>query len=207
MRPLFWRKKKEERPRERLPPKQRWIPSILKWGVEHPGIVYTLPEVSLDDWRLKVDGLVENPTLFTWGDFMALPQTASVSDFHCVETWSVKDQRWEGVRFRDLAEHVKPMKDARQVFFECYDTYTTGLPLTELMGDDVILVHRLNDEPLPQPLGGPMRLVVPHKYAYKSPMWLSRITFTKENKLGFWESGFYSDTADPWRDDRYRFRA
>ncbi|HEX9914881.1 MAG TPA: molybdopterin-dependent oxidoreductase, partial [Candidatus Bathyarchaeia archaeon] len=165
MRPLFWRKKKEERPRERLPPKQRWIPSILKWGVEHPGIVYTLPEVSLDDWRLKVDGLVENPTLFTWGDFMALPQTASVSDFHCVETWSVKDQRWEGVRFRDLAEHVKPTKDARHVFFECMDTYTTDLPLAELMGDDVILAHRLNGEPLPQPLGGPMRLIVPHKYA------------------------------------------
>lgn len=205
---MFWKRKKEaDRPRERLPPKQRWIPSILKWGVEHPGIVYTLPEVSLDEWRLKVDGLVENPTLFTWGDFMALPQTASVSDFHCVETWSVEDQRWEGVRFRDLAEHVKPTKDARHVFFECMDTYTTGLPLAELMGDDVILAHRLNGEPLPQPLGGPMRLVVPHKYAYKSPMWLSRITFTKENKLGFWESGFYSDTADPWKDDRYRFRA
>ena len=206
MRPLFWSKKKEERSRERLPPKQRWIPSILKWGVEHPGIVYTLPEVSLDDWRLKVEGLVENPTLFTWGDFIALPQTVLVSDFHCVETWSVKDQRWEGVRFRDLAEQVKPTKDASHVFFECYDTYTTGLPLAELMGDDVILAHRLNDEPLPQPLGGPMRLVVPHKYAYKSPMWLTKITFSKENKLGFWESGFYSDTADPWKDDRYRRR-
>jgi len=206
MRPLFWRKKKEERSRERLPPKQRWIPSILKWGVEHPGIVYTLPEVSLDDWRLKVEGLVENPTLFTWGDFIALPQTVLVSDFHCVETWSVKDQRWEGVRFRDLAEQVKPTKDASHVFFECYDTYTTGLPLAELMGDDIILAHRLNDEPLPQPLGGPMRLVVPHKYAYKSPMWLTKITFSKENKLGFWESGFYSDTADPWKDDRYRRR-
>jgi DMSO/TMAO reductase YedYZ molybdopterin-dependent catalytic subunit len=74
------------------------------------------------------------------------------------------------------------------------------------MGDDVVLAHTLNGEPLPQPLGGPMRLVVPHKYAYKSPMWLSRVTFTKERRLGFWESGFYSDTADPWRDDRYRFR-
>ena len=207
MRPLFWRKKKEERHHERLPPKQRWIPGILKWGVEHPGVVAKLPEVSLGDWRLKLDGLVESPTLLTWGEFVALPQAESVSDFHCVETWSVQDQRWEGVRFRDLADRVKPTGDARHVFFECMDTYTTDLPLAELMGDDVILAHRLNGEPLPQPLGGPMRLIVPHKYAYKSPMWLSRITFMKDNRLGFWESGFYSDTADPWRDDRYRFRA
>jgi len=204
---LFWRRKKEEdKPRDRLPPRQRWIPSILGWGVEHPGIVPKLPEVNLDDWRLKVDGLVENPVLLTWGDFTALPQVESVSDFHCVETWSVKDLRWGGVMFRDLADRVKPTGEARHVFFECLDTYTTGLPLAELMGDDVVLAHRLNGEPLPKPLGGPMRLVVPHKYAYKSPMWLSRITFTKDNRLGFWESGFYSDTADPWRDDRYRLR-
>lgn len=203
---MFWRRKKEEAPRTRLPPKQRWVPSILKWGVEHPGIVSTLPDVSLGDWRLKVEGLVERPTLYTWDDFMALPQTVSVSDFHCVETWSVMDQKWEGVRFNDLAEVVKPSKDARHVFFECYDTYTTDLPLAELMGDDVILANRLNGEPLPQPLGGPMRLVVPHKYAYKSPMWLNKIVFMKEKKLGFWEGGFYSDTADPWKDDRYRRR-
>lgn len=203
---MFWRRKKEEKPRERLPPKQHWVPSILKWGVDHPGIIYTLPNVSLGDWRLKVEGLVERPMLYTWDDFMALPQTVSVSDFHCVETWSVMDQKWKGVRFRDLAERVKPANDAQYVFFECYDTYTTDLPLTELMGDDIILAHGLNGEPLPQPLGGPMRLVVPHKYAYKSPMWLSKIMFMKDKKLGFWESGFYSDTADPWKDDRYRRR-
>ena len=203
---MFWRSKKEENHHERLPPKQRWIPSILKWGVEHPGIVKTLPDVSLEDWRLRVEGLIEQPTLFTWEDFVALPQTVSVSDFHCVETWSVKEQKWEGVRFRDLAEHVKPTSDAHYVFFECYDSYTTSVPLTELMGDEVLLAHRLNDEPLTQPLGGPMRLVVPHKYAYKSPMWLNKIVFMRDNKLGYWESGIYSDTADPWKDDRYRGR-
>jgi DMSO/TMAO reductase YedYZ molybdopterin-dependent catalytic subunit len=203
---MFWRRRKEEEPRERLPPKQRWVPRILGWGVDHPGIIQTLPDVSLNEWRLKVEGLVEKPTLFTWDEFMALPQTVSVSDFHCVETWSVKDQKWEGVRFRDLAELVKPSKEAHHVLFECYDTYTTSLPLAELMGDDIIIAHRLNDEPLPQPLGGPMRLVVPQKYAYKSPMWIHKVTFTSENRLGFWESGFYSDTADPWKDDRYRKR-
>jgi DMSO/TMAO reductase YedYZ molybdopterin-dependent catalytic subunit len=203
---LFWRRKREEKPRERLPPRQRWVPKILGWGVEHPGIVRTLPVVEKTEWSLEVSGEIENPRAFTWDEFMALPQTESVSDFHCVETWSVKDQRWEGVKFNDLMEEVRSTREASHVSFECYDGYATSLPIEELRGDDVILAHRLNGEDLPQPLGGPMRLVVPQKYAYKSAMWLNRIVFMKRDKLGYWESGMYSNTADPWRNDRYRLR-
>jgi len=202
---LFWRRKKDE-PKARLPPRQRWVPRILGWGVEHPSIARTLPEVEKAEWSLEVSGEVENPQAFNWDEFMALPQTESVSDFHCVETWSVKDQRWEGVRFGDLLDEVKPTRDAKYVSFECYDGYTMSLPLEDLTGDDIVLAHRLNGEPLPQPLGGPMRLVVPHKYAYKSAMWLNKIVFMKRDKLGYWEAGAYSNTADPWLNDRYRLR-
>jgi DMSO/TMAO reductase YedYZ molybdopterin-dependent catalytic subunit len=203
---LFWRRKRKERPLERLPPRQRWVQKILGWGLEHPGIIQTLPIIDKTEWSLEVLGEIENPKKFTWDEFMALPQTESVSDFHCVETWSVKDQKWRGVRFRDLMDVVKPSQEARFVSFECYDQYTTSLPINELEGDNVILAHMLNGEALPQPLGGPMRLVVPHKYAYKSAMWLNNIKFLKRDKLGYWESGIYSNTADPWRDDRYRLR-
>lgn len=202
---MFWKRKKEE-PRERLPPRQRWIPKILGWGVDHPGIARTLPDIAREEWSLEVTGEVEKPQTLGWVEFTALPQTASVSDFHCVETWSVKDQRWEGVRFTDLMETVKPTKEAKYVSFEGYDGYTTSLPIKELMGEDVVLAHRLNGEDLPQPLGGPMRLVVPHKYAYKSPMWLKKIVFMGRDKLGYWESGVYSNSADPWRNDRHRLR-
>ena len=151
-----------------------------------------------------MDGEVENPVSLDWDGFMALPQTESVSDFHCVEGWSVLDQRWEGVLFKDLAELVKPRPTARYAWFECYDGYTTSLPLEKLMDDDVVIAHTLNGEDLPQPLGGPVRLVVPKLYAYKSAMWLRRVTFMVEDRLGFWESGYYSNTADPWKNDRYR---
>jgi len=207
MRYLFWRRKKKEPEKKTgLPPNQRYIPKILGWGEEHPGIQYTLPTTSKDEWMLSVEGEVERPLMLNWVEFMKLPQTVSVSDFHCVETWSVKDQKWEGVLFRDLAELVKPEKQARYVWFESYDTYNTSLPLEELLGNDVVLAHRLNDEDLPQPLGGPMRLVVPHKYAYKSPMWLKKIEFRNRDKLGYWEAGSYSNKADPWKNDRYRLR-
>ena len=197
---FLFRKKKDDR----LPPGQRAVDSILGWGTEHPGIVKDLPHIDKADWSLTVDGEVENPVTLDWEGFMALPQVDSVSDFHCVEGWSVLDQRWEGVLFKTLAGKVKPKPEGRYVWFECYDGYTTSLPLEKLMDDDVILAHRLNGEDLPQPLGYPVRLVVPGKYAYKSPMWMTRITFMKEKRLGYWESGIYSDTADPWKNDRYR---
>ncbi len=202
---MFWRRKKKEVTlKEDLPPKQRWIYSILKWGIEHPGIIHTLPQISKDDWKLEITGEVNNPMTLDWERFMALPQTTSISDFHCVEGWSVKDQKWEGVLFRDLITFVKPKGSAEYAYFECYDTYTNSLPLKDLIGEDIILAHKLNDEDLPQPLGGPMRLVVPQKYAFKSAMWVNKVVFMVHNKLGYWESGSYSDTADVWKNDRYR---
>ncbi len=197
---IFFRRKKDER----LPPGQKAVGSILGWGTAHPGIVKDLPHIDKSEWGLTVDGEVESPLKLDWEGFMALPQTASLSDFHCVEGWSVLDQRWEGVLFKTVAEKVKPKPKAKYVWFESYDGYTTSLPLEKLMDDDVIIAHSLNGEDLPQPLGGPVRLMVPKLYAYKSPMWLRNITFLKEDRLGYWESGIYSNTADPWKNDRYR---
>ncbi len=197
---FLFRRKRDDR----LPPGQRAVGSILGWGTEHPGIIKDLPNIDKDEWSLTVDGEVENPLELDWEGFMALPQAESVSDFHCVEGWSVLDQRWDGVLFQTLVERVKPKAEARFVWFECHDGYTTSLPLERLMDDDVIIAHRLNGEDLPQPLGGPARLIVPRLYAYKSPMWLRRMTFMEEDRLGYWESGFYSNDADVWRESRYR---
>jgi DMSO/TMAO reductase YedYZ molybdopterin-dependent catalytic subunit len=203
---LFWRKKKEE-PRGEMPPDQTPTPGILRWGIDHSGITHVLPVVSKEEWLLTVDGEVDSPLAFKWVDFLALPQVESVSDFHCVEGWSVLKQRWGGVLFKTIQERAQPRKGVEFVWFECADGYTTSLPLSELQGDDAILAHTLNSKDLTQPLGGPMRLVVPQKYAYKSPMWLTKITFATREKLGFWERGYYSNTADIWKNDRYRLDA
>ena len=188
----------------RLPPGQKPVESILRWGIDHPGINPELPEIDRKDWVLTVDGEVENPLIIGWEAFMELPQVVSVSDFHCVEGWSVLDCRWEGVNFSTIVDRVKPKPNVRYVWFECADGYTTSLSLEDLMGENVILAHRLNGEDLPQPLGGPVRLLVPGKYAYKSPMWLTRVSFITEKRLGYWESGIYSDTADVWRELRFK---
>jgi len=163
----------------------------------------SVPKFDPQNWSLVVDGEVNKTLSLKWNDFLSLPTVISVSDFHCVEGWSVLDNKWEGVAFKTIVKMVVPKDSAKYVFFTCDDDYTTSLPLTELLSNDALLAYKLNDKPLQTENGAPLRLIVPNKYAYKSAMWLRRITFTSKRELGYWESRGYSDTADPWKDDRY----
>jgi len=183
--------------KEKLPPRQVAVKRIF------PRRIGSVPEFDRQNWSLTVDGEVEKTLSLKWNDLLSLPSVVSVSDFHCVEGWSVLDNKWEGVSFKTIVEMVSPKESAKYVFFTCDDGYTTSLRLAELLGDDVLLVYKLNDKPLQAENGAPLRLIVPKKYAYKSAMWLRRITFTSKRELGYWESRGYSDTADPWKNDRY----
>jgi DMSO/TMAO reductase YedYZ molybdopterin-dependent catalytic subunit len=188
----------------RLPPDQTATDHILRWGYDHPGITTTNPILPLETYTLTIDGEVEEPVTLNWKDFLALPQTVSVSDFHCVEGWSVLDCKWEGVKIKDIEKLVKPRAVARAVTFDCADNYRTSLFREELSGDDVLLACKLNGEALEEGLGAPVRLVVPSKYAYKSALWVTRLGFTRGKELGFWERRGYSDGADVWKNDRFR---
>jgi DMSO/TMAO reductase YedYZ molybdopterin-dependent catalytic subunit len=157
-----------------------------------------------------VAGLVENPVTLTWADFLALPQAEDVSDFHCVTTWSRFDNRWGGVRFRTIAELAIPQPEAAFVLCTGYDVapgtripYTTNLPLARAVEDDVLLVHTWEGQPLPREHGGPCRMITPKLYAWKGTKWIRRIEFLDHNQRGFWEERGYSDTAEPWANDRY----
>ena len=189
---------------KKLPPDQQATSRILRWGIDHPGITSSNPQIKLENYTLTVDGEVENPVTLSWNDFMKLPKAVSISDFHCVEGWSVLDCKWEGVRIREIEKLVKPRDTAKAVTFESADSYTTSLFLEELSGDDVLLAYKLNDEVLEEGYGFPVRLIVPSKYAYKSPLWVVHLQFTRGKALGFWEKRGYSDSADVWKNDRFR---
>jgi DMSO/TMAO reductase YedYZ molybdopterin-dependent catalytic subunit len=187
----------------KLPPDQTATDHILRWGTDHPGVTSTNPQLKRETYILSIDGEVEEPVKLSWNDFLKLPQTVSLSDFHCVEGWSVLDCKWEGVQIRDIEKLVKPKAVARAVTFDCADNYRTSLFREELAGDDVMLACKLNDELLEEGLGAPMRLIVPSKYAYKSALWVVHLTFTRGKELGFWERRGYSDSADVWKNDRF----
>ena len=168
------------------------------------------PDVARETWKLEVGGLVEHPFTLTWDEFMALPQAEDVSDFHCVTTWSRFDNRWGGVRFRTIAERAVPKPDARFVLCTGYDfmpgsfvPYTTNLPLARALDDDVLLVHTWEGQPLPREHGGPCRMITPKLYAWKGTKWIRKIEFLDRDQPGFWEVRGYSNSAEPWFNDRY----
>jgi DMSO/TMAO reductase YedYZ molybdopterin-dependent catalytic subunit len=161
------------------------------------------PDVPLERWSLDINGLVENPVTWDWQDFMAQPQIRLVSDFHCVTTWSTFDNRWEGVSFKHLLDVVRPKPGVKYVLFISYDGYSTNVPLSVLNDDDVLIAHRWNAQPLTREHGGPARMVIPKRYAWKSAKWVKEMVFLAEDRPGFWEVRGYSNTADPWTEDRY----
>ena len=187
--------------KSRLPPGQRWINGFPVRTAE------PMPEpFNPETWNLTVDGEVKTPLVFSYNEFRALPVTTQISDFHCVEGWSVPDNKWEGVLFKEIANRVKPKSSAKYVLFHAEHEYTSAIALDVVMEEDVILAWNRNDEPLHMEDGWPLRLVIPRLYAYKSVKWVRRITFLKDVELGFWEKRGYHQEADPWLSQRFAQR-
>ena len=182
---------------DRLPPGQKLTTGfpVLDLGVQ--------PEIPLKDWTLTLDGMIDKPTTLSWDAFNALPQVEDVSDFHCVTTWSKYDCRWGGVAFTTLYELVAPQVGAKFVYFTSYDGYSTNVPLEQCLDDDVLVATSFDGAPVSREHGGPARIIIPKLYAWKGAKFVKAITFLAEDKLGFWEVRGYSNTADPWTEDRY----
>ncbi len=192
------REKRAVRSTDRLPPGQREVKDLPVLDLD------IQPKVSLSEWRLQIHGLVESPVELDWAAFNALPRFADTSDFHCVTTWSRFDLSWEGVAFFSIIDLVKPASEATHVVFQGYDGYDTNVELDACMDDDVLVATGVNGEPLPLEHGAPARMVIPKLYAWKSAKFLREIRFTDSHELGYWEKRGYSDTADPWTEDRFR---
>ena len=182
---------------ERLPPGQHLVRDwpVLDLG-EHRAI-------TRENWRLLIGGAVENPAVWEWTDFERQPQTRSLSDIHCVTSWSRYDNEWGGVTTRDLLAVVEPTPEAGFVLLHSYDGYTTNLTLEDFAGENALLAHSWQGQPLTRDHGGPVRLVVPHLYFWKSAKWLKRIEFLTKDHPGFWEVNGYHNRGDPWREQRY----
>lgn len=197
----------DSRPRGSGPANRHGMPQLPpgqhrtnQWPVLDLG---TQPDIPKNRWRLTVDGACASPLDLDWEAFQALPQANDESDFHCVTTWSRMDLNWRGVRFQDIAALAQPHADAAHVLVHAYDGYTTNLPLEEALKDDVLLVHTVDLQPLPIEHGGPVRMITPQLYAWKGAKWIKRIEFLVEDQPGFWEQRGYSNSAHPWREDRY----
>ncbi|MBS7540791.1 sulfite oxidase-like oxidoreductase [Ancylobacter lacus] len=182
---------------DRLPPGQHLV---RDWPVLDLGLQ---PAISRVQWRLDVTGLVEHPVSWSWQEFLDQKQTKLVTDMHCVTTWSRYDNGWEGMLVRDLLDIVMPKPEASHVMMHSYDGYTTNVALEDFGAEDALLVHSWEGAPLAREHGGPVRVLIPHLYLWKSAKWVRQIEFMAADKRGFWEERGYHNHADPWTEERY----
>ncbi len=180
-----------------LPPEQR---SVNNWPVLDLGIH---PEISREEWSLKITGAVSETRVLRFKDLLQLPVIEDVSDFHCVTGWSQLGMKWRGVRFSEIAKISKVKEEANFVYLTASDGYSTNVTLEEAMKYDVLLVFEWNGSPLPKEHGGPVRMITPQLWAWKGAKWISGIEFLAMDRRGFWENKGYSNSAIPWLNDRY----
>lgn len=181
----------------RLPPGQRLTE---KWPVLHHGQVY---RIKPEDWKLQITGLVESERTLGYDEFITLPRVEVFSDIHCVTTWSRYNNIWEGASTSVIKDLVKIKPEAKYVMVQGEGGFTTNLQLEDFFREDALFAMKHDGQPLSAEHGGPVRLVVPRLYFWKSAKWLTGVRFQSENKPGFWERAGYHMHGDPWREERY----
>ena len=161
------------------------------------------PKIDLETWRFKIFGLVEEEVELDWDQFTGLAELKVEAPFHCVTQWSRLENTWEGVAFNEVMKLVSPKPEATHVMVHCFGGYTTNLPLDVVTDDDVLFAYRHDGEPLPPAHGGPLRLVVPKRYGWKSAKWVSGVELLDKDAPGFWEVRGYHMSGDPWNEERF----
>ena len=182
---------------KRLPPGQV---TTGKWPVLTAG---PNPTIDLAAWRFLVHGAVESEWEITWEQFKALPRVSITTDMHCVTRWSRLGMTWEGVSIHEVLKHARPRPEAKFVMAHSIGGYTTNLPLADLLDAEVLLADTADGQPLSIDHGGPMRLVVPKLYAWKSAKWCRALEFMERDLPGFWENYGYHNHGDPWKEERH----
>ncbi len=182
--------------RPRIPPGQHAVKALVPMGgAAGPG--------KIDDWHLKISGLVEQPQTISFRNLMGLNQVNLTCDVHCVTGWTLLDSKWAGIRITEIIKRVGVKNSARFVIFEGHAGYSSNIPLDEAVKENAILAHQFFGKRLPKAHGAPLRALIPDRYFYKSVKWLEEVRFSDIDEPGYYESSGYSNTADPWKEERF----
>jgi DMSO/TMAO reductase YedYZ molybdopterin-dependent catalytic subunit len=180
----------------RIPPGQHAVKTLSDMGGV-PGVG------RVPAWRLEIAGAVKKNLTLAFEDIMKLPQVKQTCDVHCVTGWTLLDSQWQGVSLQTIMGIARVGKAAKFVVFEAPGAYTSNIPIQDVQKGNVILAHGFSGQPLARAHGAPLRSLVPDRYFYKSVKWVERIRFTREDEPGYYETRGYSNSADPWKEERY----
>ena len=181
-----------------LPPGQVWGKKFVIYAA------LGIPRINPNDWKLKVDGLVENQIEYTYDQLLSMPQTSYVKSAHCVTRWSIKDVQWEGLPIMSLLQPARIKSEARWLMFHCVEGYSAPVPLDEALRDDALLAFKINGKPLSAEQGFPARPFLPNLYLWKSAKWVNRMELIPDYGDGYWEMYGYHERANIWEEERFK---
>lgn len=182
------------------------VPAGQYLTTKFPVLTYgRVPTSDLSSWSLAVDGAVHTPLSISWDELMAMEQVTQTVDIHCVTRWSKLDTTWTGVPVTALLARAGVLPSGTHVMAHSDGGYTTNMPLSIVLDDDVILAHTYDGRPLEPDHGYPLRLLVPKRYFWKSAKFLRRLEIMTEDKQGFWELNGYHNDGDPFLEQRHWF--
>ena len=161
------------------------------------------PEINLHEWELRIFGSIRKEIILNWADLEKLPKYNLSSAFHCVTQWSRMANEWEGVLVSTLIDSYNITGFPNNIMVHCYGGYATNVQYTTLTQHKAILAYKHNQKALAPEHGGPLRLVLPERYAWKSAKWINGLEFTEDDNPGFWESRGYHMEGDPWKQQRF----
>ncbi len=185
----------------RIPPGQH---ETKKWPVLHAGDVQ---KIETSNWKFKIFGMVDEEKELNYREFRFLPVSKVFSDIHCVTTWSKLNNLWEGVSTSVIKDLVKISPQAKYVMVHASGNFSTNLPIEDFFQDDVLFATKHNQVSLTKKHGGPLRLVVPKLYFWKSAKWVTGVEFMEKDRPGFWESTGYHMHGDPWKEERFSWQS
>jgi DMSO/TMAO reductase YedYZ molybdopterin-dependent catalytic subunit len=197
---LYFGRERNQNPDKRVPPNQN---VTTTFPVLHAGNVPVYKNIK--DWDLRIFGLVEQETSFTFEELMKLEQTNVHNDIHCVTGWSKLDNTWTGIKTKSLMENIRLQDGAAFVILHAEEGWSSNVPLDDFLKETTILAHSFEGVSLSPEHGYPLRAVIPHLYFWKSAKWIRGIEFTAEDRLGYWEKGGYHRHGDPFKEQRFSF--
>jgi DMSO/TMAO reductase YedYZ molybdopterin-dependent catalytic subunit len=185
-----------------LPPGQ-YIPRTLP--VLHYG---PIPSFDPASWYLRIFGATDSTseTQLRWTDVAALPVSELTADFHCVTKFTVPGITWAGILATELLRRFPPAAAVTHVMIWADFGYSANVRIGDFAADTTLLATHCDGARLSPEHGYPLRLLVPHLYAWKSVKWVRAIESLTADRRGFWEERGYHNTADPWREQRYSYQ-
>lgn len=193
------------RSRARGPRDPRLPPGQYDVGGDWPVLsAEATPRLSVETWTFSIEGLVEQPTTWTWDEIHTLAPSSFEGDIHCVTTWSKLGVTFAGVSVDTLLEIARPQPSATHLLAFSHTGYTTNLPVSDVANGKAWVVWEFAGAPLAVEHGGPARLLVPHLYFWKSAKWVAGLRLLDHDEQGFWERNGYHDRGDPWLEQRYQ---